>query len=52
MVPRRASGVLQRAHEEAEWAPEAPPEEYSGTLAVPKCARTHTLDGIAAQREV
>ena len=52
LVPRRASGVLQRACEEAEWAPEAPPEEYSGTLAVSKCARTHTLDGIPAQREV
>ena len=29
-----------------------PPEEYSGILAVPKCARTHTLEGILAQREV
>ena len=48
LVPRRASGVLQRACEEAEWAPEAPPEEYSGTLAVPKCPRTHTVDGIPA----
>ena len=52
LVPRGASGVLQRAHQEAEWAPEALPEEYSGTLAVPECARTRTLDGIPAQREV
>ena len=52
LVPRGASGVLQRAHQEAEWAPETPPEEYSGTLAVPKCVRNHTLDGILAQSEV
>ena len=51
-MPRGASGVLQRAHQEAEWAPETLPEEKSGMLAVPKCARTHTLDGIPAQREV
>ena len=44
--------MFQRAHQEAEWAPETPPEEYSDILAVPKCARTHTLDGILAQREV
>ena len=28
------------------------PKEYSGALAVPKCAGTHTLDGIPAEREV
>ena len=52
MAPSRAAGVLQRAYVEAEWAAEVPPEEWSGTLAVPKCARTHTLAGIPAQREV
>ena len=45
---QRASGALQRAQEEAQ----PPPKEYSGALAVPKCARTDTLDGILAQREV
>ena len=30
LVPRGASGVFQRAHQEAEWAPETHPEEYSG----------------------
>ena len=52
-MPRGASGVFQRAHQEAEWALETPPEDYSGILAVPKCVgRTHTLDGVPAQREV
>jgi hypothetical protein len=51
-MPKRASGALQSAQEEAELAPKAPPKEYSGALAVPKCARTHTLDGFPARREV
>ena len=51
-MPRGASGVFQRAHQEAEWAPETPPEEYSGILTVPKCARIHTLDGIEGPERV
>ena len=57
-LQERAGGA-QKSFRSAPESPRAgpmgargPPKEYSGALAVPKCARTHSLDGIPAQREV
>ena len=45
-MPEGAAGALQRAQEEAQWVPEAPPKEHSGALVAPKCARMASLRNV------